>query len=59
MNTDYVRCLSTADIEKLPMGRGADGKPLHFHDVKWAPERGLLHAGGIAKSVATFQLGPA
>lgn len=48
-----------AEIEKLAVGAGPDGKVQHFHDVKWAPQRGVLHAGGISKAVATFQLGPA
>ena len=47
----------SAEIEKLPVGAGPDGKVQHFHDVKWAPQRGVLHAGGISKAVATFQLG--
>ncbi len=43
----------------MPMATGPDGKVQHYHDVKWAPERGTLFAGGISRRVATFQLGAA
>ncbi len=44
---------------KMDMELGADGKTQHYHDVKWAADRGTLFAGGISRRVDSFQLGPA
>lgn len=46
-------------MEKMEMATGPDCKVQHYHDVKWAPERGTLFAGGISRGVHSFQLGPA
>ena len=31
-------------------------KVQHYHDVKWARDRDVLFAGGIAKTVDSFDL---
>ena len=36
--------------------RTVGDKVQHYHDIKWARDRGTLFAGGIAKTIDSFEL---